>query len=182
MTNKALLIIDVQNDYFPGGAWELVGMEAAAANTAKLIEKTRSAGETVVHVQHVFTGGGAPFFNEGTEGVEIHESCKPLDGEALVQKPKANSFLDTNLKEVLDAAGVEELVVVGAMTQNCIDSTVRAAADLGYKVTVVHDACATRDLELNGEVIPAKAVQASFMAALGFSFASVIDTKAYLAA
>ncbi|OKL44111.1 cysteine hydrolase family protein [Pseudovibrio exalbescens] len=181
MSRKALVVVDVQNDYFPGGAWELVGMEAAAANVSRLLEKARAAGETVVHIQHVVEAGGAPFFNKGTEGVEMHEDCKPVAGEVVVQKTKANSFRDTNLKEVLDAAGVTEIVVVGAMTQNCIDSTVRAAFDMGYKVTVVHDACATRDLEINGNVVPAQAVQASFMAALGFAFATILCADDYLA-
>lgn len=92
-----------------------------------------------------------------------------------------NSFRETELKAILDQHGIEQLVVVGSMSHMCIDGVTRAAADLGYGVTVIHDACATRDLEFNGVVVPAAQVHAAFMSSLGFAYASVVSTDEFLA-
>ena len=92
-----------------------------------------------------------------------------------------NSFLKSELKQVLDEKGVEELVIVGAMSHMCIDATTRAASDFGYKTTVVHDACATRDLEFRGQMVPAAQVHATLMSALAFAYATIVTTDEYLA-
>ena len=74
---RALLVIDIQNDYFPGGRWELAGMDKAAANAARLIESARAAGEPVVHVRHEFLSADAPFFAPGSDGARIHPAVAP---------------------------------------------------------------------------------------------------------
>lgn len=99
MSKSALVIVDVQNDYFPGGAWELKGQVEAAQNVKRLLEDSRSKNTPIIHIQHVVEAGDAPFFNKGTEGVKIHETVLPQNGEPLVVKQFANSFLETNLKE-----------------------------------------------------------------------------------
>ncbi len=178
MTKTALVLIDIQNDYFPsfeGHVWPLVGMEAAAENASRVLAHFRAEKDLIVHVRHEALSAKIPFFQPKTMGADIHDSVSPLEDEVVITKHKANSFLGTDLKEVLDQNGIAKLVVVGAMTQNCIDSTVRAAADFGYDCTVVADACATRDLVFDGQTIAAKDVQATFMAALGFSFAKIVS-------
>jgi nicotinamidase-related amidase len=77
--------------------------------------------------------------------------------------------------------GVEELVIVGNMSHMCVEGTARAAADLGYPVKVIHDACATLDLEFNGQRIAAAQVHSTAMAALAFAYASVLSTEQFLA-
>ena len=176
MANTALLLIDLQNDYFEGGKWTLSGTEAAAAEAAGLLARFRELGRPVVHVRHEFPSDEAPFFQPGSQGAQIHPSVAPLADEAVVVKQQVNSFRDTELKAVLDELNVDKLVIVGAMTQNCIDAVVRAAVDMGYECTVAHDACATLDLEFNGMVIPAAHVHGAFMAALGFAYARVAAT------
>ena len=173
---RALLIVDIQNDYFPGGRCELVGPEAAAANAARLLEAQRASGLPTFHVQHVWTGDDAEFFSPGTHGVEIHESVRPLPGEPVVQKAHPNSFRETDLERRLRDAGADELLVVGMMTSMCVDATVRAAVDLGFGCTVAHDACATLDLEFGGSEIPAAEVHGAFMAALGDGYATVVSS------
>ena len=173
---RALVIIDIQNDYFPNGRHELVGPEAAAANAARLLAAQRAAGGPVFHVQHVWEGEDAEFFAPGTPGVEIHESVRPLTGEPVVQKAYPNSFRETDLERRLRDAGADELLVVGMMTSMCVDATVRAAVDLGFGCTVAHDACATLDLEFGGATIPAAGVQGAFMAALGDGYANVVSS------
>ncbi len=180
MTHTALLIIDLQNDYFSEGKWPLSGPEAAAEQAAKLLAAFRNNGFPIVHVRHEFLTADAPFFSEGSEGARIHHLVTPLENETVILKHKPNSFRDTELQEVLKKLKVDNLIVVGAMSHMCIDAGVRAAVDLGFEVSVAHDACATRDLEFNGTTVPADHVHAAFMAALSSSYANVDSTEKLL--
>jgi nicotinamidase-related amidase len=179
--NRALVLIDIQNDYFPGGKWALDGIELAADNAAKVLASARAAGDLVVHVRHEFTTADAPFFAPGSEGARIHPKVRGLDGEPVVLKHHVNSFRETDLKAILDRHGIEEVVICGAMSHMCVDAGTRAASDLGYKCVVVHDACATRDQEFEGTVVPAADVHAAFMAALRFGYAKLVTTEEYVA-
>ncbi len=179
-TKTALLVIDLQNDYFPGGKWICEGIEAATANAARLIAAARAAGDLVVHVRHEFASSEAPFFAPGTPGAEIHPDVTPAEGATVILKHYVNSFRDTDLKAVLERNGIEEVVICGAMSHLCIDGATRAADDFGYRCTVVHDACAARDLEFNGVRVPAAQVHAAFMAALSAAYAKVVSTDAHL--
>jgi nicotinamidase-related amidase len=170
---QALVIVDIQDDYFPGGAYPLVGPEAAAARAGLLLDAFRAAGEQVVHVAHVWDEPEAPFMRPGTPGIEINAAVAPLPGEPVISKEHPNAFRDTVLERTLRAARAERIVVCGMMTSMCVDASVRAAADLGFEVAVAHDACATRDLEFGGRVVPAADVHAAFLAALADSYAQV---------
>ncbi|RAI64206.1 cysteine hydrolase [Pseudomonas fluorescens] len=182
MAKQALIVVDIQNDYFPQGKWPLVGADAAADNAARLIKAFRDAGDPVVHIRHEFTSEEAPFFTPNSEGAKLHPKVLNRADEPVVLKHFVNSFRETELKSILDEQGIKELVVVGSMSHMCVDGITRAAADFGYKVTVIHDACATLDLEFNGVTVPATQVHAAFMAALAFAYASVVSTSDYLAA
>ena len=170
---RTLLIIDIQRDYFPGGAYPLVEPEAAAAEARKVLDAFRDSGEPVIHMKHVWDAPDAEFMRPGTDGVEIHPDVAPADGEPVLEKANPNSFLDTPLEKELRERGTEELVVVGMMSSMCVDATVRAAADLGFSPKVVHDACAAPDLEFNGVDVPGAAVHAAFMAALADGYAEL---------
>ena len=178
--SKALMIIDVQNDYFPGGKKELVNSEYAAKKAAELLNHARKSGMKVIHVKHISEYPGATFFLPGTEGSEIHESVKPLDGEKIVVKNFPNSFRSTDLDCYLHTNGIKEIVFCGMMSHMCVDSGVRAAKDYGYDCTLVHDACATCDQVFAGEKIPAEAVHRSFMAALNGAFAKIISADEFM--
>lgn len=180
MSKQAVIVVDIQNDYFPGGLWTLHGAEAAADKAAQVIAGAREAGDLVVHIRHEFTSPDAPFFRPGSEGAHIHPKVLNAPGEPVVLKHFVNSFRETELREILVRNGVEKVTVVGSMSHMCIDGVARAAADYGYEVTVVHDACATRDLEFNGRTIPAEQVHAAFMSALAFAYAKVVSTGEYL--
>jgi nicotinamidase-related amidase len=172
---QALLLVDIQNDYFPGGAMELVGSPEAVIQAAALLQAFRRAARPVVHIQHVATRPGATFFLPGTSGAEIHSGVAPLPDEAVFQKHFPNSFRETPLLEHLRGLGVTQLVVAGMMTHMCIDTTVRAAFDLGFQCLLAGDACATRDLARSGATVPAAQVQAAFLAALDGTFAKVLS-------
>jgi nicotinamidase-related amidase len=178
--SKALIVIDIQNDYFENGAMELSGALKASENAAKIIKKFRSEEQPVIHIQHLSIAPGSFFFLPETEGVEIHSNVKPLESEKVITKYYPNSFRDTDLLEYLKANNITELVFAGMMTHMCIDATVRAAKDFEFECTVIADACATRDLEVNGLEVKAADVQTAFLAGLSFFYASVINTTDYL--
>ena len=176
---QGLIIVDVQNDYFAGGSLPLVGMDAAAANVQQLLTHFRSKQAPIFHIQHLSVRPGATFFIPGTPGCEIHESVTPQAGEPVVTKHFPSAFRDTPLHDLLQEAGIEQLIICGAMTHMCIDTTTRAAFDLGYSCTVIADACATRDLTFEGHVVKAADVHTAFMAALQIPFARVLLTQNY---
>ena len=159
---------------------QLVGMEEAARNCQQLLEKYRVSNMPIFHIQHLSAQEGATFFIPDTDGCKTHESVKPEEGEKLVQKHYPSSFRDTKLDSLLKESAITDLVVCGAMSHMCVDTTVRAAFDLGYRCTVISDACATRDLEFDGNIIDSADVHGSFMASLQNPFATLMTTRDYL--
>jgi nicotinamidase-related amidase len=176
-TRRALLVVDIQNDYFPGGKMELEGTEAASLRAAELIAAFRDQRLPVIFMQHVSVRPGATFFLPDTEGVKIHTNVVPAAGELVVQKHFPNSFRDTALLDHIRTADVQDLVITGMMTHMCIDATTRAAADLGLRCSLAHDACATRALSFGGTKVPAEHVQCSFISALSGTYATVQSAK-----
>lgn len=177
---EALLIIDIQNDYFSGGAYPLVNPDKAAKNAKQLLLKFRAQKNLIIHVQHIAEQPDATFFLPETEGANIHSDVFPEPGERVVIKHKPNSFQETDLLYYLKGQRVTHLVICGMMTQICVDSTVRAAKEYGFEITLIADACATLDLEFQGVVTKAAQVQASFVSALQFFYANVITADQYL--
>jgi len=177
--NTALLIIDIQNDYFPGGKMELVEPLAAARKAYSLLQCFRESGAHHVHIQHVATRPGATFFIPGDRGTDIHDAVAHFEGEPIVQKHFPNAFRETDLLDLLQGWRVERVVVCGMMTHMCVDATARAAADLGFQVMVAADACATRDLAFDGTTVPAGQVHRAFLAALK-SYGQVLPSEEIL--
>ena len=173
----ALLIVDIQNDYFPGGAMENVGATDAAKQAALLLDAFRRKSLPIIHIQHISTRPGATFFRPDTPGVEIHESVRPRAGEPLFRKHFPSAFRETALLEHLRKEKISGLAIAGMMTHMCIDTTTRAAADLGFACSLAQDACATRALTFNGVQVPAENVQAAYLAGLNGLFAKVKPAK-----
>jgi nicotinamidase-related amidase len=178
---RALVIIDIQNDYFPGGAYPLVASDRAVEAAERVLRAFRAAAEPVVHIQHVWDAPDATFMRPDTPGVEIHRRVTPVAGEVVIRKDQPNAFVGTGLESVLRQTKATELVVLGMMSSMCVDSTVRAASELGFDVTVVHDACAAPDLEFDGRFLSGEVVHASFMAALADGFARLTTADAAVA-
>jgi nicotinamidase-related amidase len=174
---RAFLIIDIQRDYFPGGAYPLVAPEEAAEAARRVLDAFRANGEPVLHLQHVWDAPDATFMRPGTDGVEIHELVAPVEGEQVISKTEPNGFVGTELEATLRAAGIDSLVVAGMMSSMCVDATVRAAVDLGFDATVVHDACAAPDLSYEGVEIPGRSVHGAFMAALADGYATLVGSR-----
>ncbi len=175
--NSALVLVDIQQDYFPKGRMEVVGAVEASQAAKRLLDFFRTKKLPIVHIQHISTRPGATFFLPNTEGIHLHESVSPLPDETIVKKHFPNSFRDTHLQEYLLSQEIKDLVICGMMSHMCIDATVRAAFDKGYQCMVAHDACAARSLAFHGSNIPASNVHGAYMAALGAVFAKVASAN-----
>lgn len=178
--NTALILIDIQNDYFPGGRMELEGSLEACEQAQKLLLFFREKNWPLIHIKHLSVRPGAAFFIPGTEGVEIHACVRPLPGELVIQKTFPNGFRNTPLLEHLNKEGIEHLVISGMMTHMCVEATTRAAFDLGFQCTVAHDACATRPLTFGADTVPARQVQSAFLAALGAVYTKIVSADDFI--
>ncbi len=177
MKNIALLLIDIQNDYFPGGKVNLPDSIKAAENARKVLQEFRNNNLPIIHIQHLSVRPGATFFIPDTTGTDIHITVKPENGETSIKKNFPNSFRETQLKNFLDQWQINRLVIAGMMTQMCVDATTREAFDLGFECTVVTDACAANSLEWNKQKISAETVHNSFIAALSGIYARIITAS-----
>lgn len=178
---QALVIVDIQNDYFPGGRMELAGAEEAADKANQIQLYCRNKGIPVIHVQHIAATPDAGFFLPGTAGAAIHKKVLPAAGEPVIVKHYPNSFRETELLAYLREQDVTHLVVAGMMTHVCIDATVKAAKDYGFECTVIADACATKDLDILGNKVTAQHVQHALLGALAFYYAEIKTAAAFLA-
>lgn len=176
----ALLLIDIQNDYFPNGRMPLEKSVEACQKAQEVLQLYRHKHLPIVHVQHISTRPDAVHFLPCTKGVEFHPDVHPLKSEPVIKKHYPNSFKDTNLLNTLIKNNINHLVIAGMMTHLCIDATVRAAYDLGFTCTLLHDACAAKNLEFNSMVIQAQNVHHAFLAALHPMYAQVVSTKDFL--
>lgn len=180
MEKFALVIIDVQNDYFPGGKMELFQSLEASGKIKNVLTYFREKQLEIIHIQHIATKPTATFFMKDTEGVKIHASVTPHEHEKVVIKNYPNSFRNTELEAYLKEKDIKKLIITGMMTHMCIDTTVRAAFDLGYDISVLEDCCATKDLTIHGKTTQAADAQNAFMAALHGTFATVTTSANFL--
>ena len=183
MENTALILIDLQNDYFgsfEGAKLQLHETELAAANALKILNKFREKNMKIIHVRHEFNMENPPFFAPNSQGAKIHDSLTPKENETQVLKHDVNSFKNTNLKEILDDSNITNVIIVGAMSYMCVTAVTRVASDFGYNCFVAHDACETSDIEFNGIKIDASISHAVSMAALQFAYAKVETTDEIL--
>jgi len=165
----ALLIVDIQNFYFPGDGPGLVNAEAASLNAREILEIFREKNQLIVHVRH-----------KSDKGFEIHKNVEPLSDEKVITKEEVNSFQNTDLLEYLKSNNISRLVIIGMQTQMCLEAAVRAAHDFGFECIVIHDACATRDLKFNDKIAKAEDVQTSTLATIaGGGYGKVIDLKTF---
>lgn len=180
--DTALVIIDIQQFYFEGGKLPLVGPVEAAEKARQMLEWFRARSLPVVHVQHLGKDMTGPDPACPDPQYRIRPEVLPAAGEKVVGKRNPSSFRDTDLEGWLRERGVKKLVLCGMQTHMCLEAAARAAADLEFEVTVIADACATRDLEHGGVKVPAAQVHAATLATLDGSYAKVITAAEWLAA
>jgi nicotinamidase-related amidase len=168
-SKTALLIIDIQNFYFPNGSLPLFEPEKAALNTQKILKKFRNNNLTIIHVKH-----------NASSGDEIHEFVKPIEGEKVISKDKTNSFVNTDLLKYLKENNITDLIICGMQTHMCLEAATRAASDYGFNCTVIEDACTTRDLKFGDNIVRAKDVHSSTLSTLNKTYAEILTTQEYL--
>lgn len=165
----ALLIVDIQNFYFPGEGPGLVNAEQASLNAKEILAIFREKNQLVVHVRH-----------QAKKGFEIHQNVAPIENEKVITKKEVNSFQNTDLLEYLKANQVERLVIIGMQTQMCMEAATRAGKDLGFECVVVEDACAAKDQKFNGRIVKAEDVHTSVLATIADGgYAKVINLKTF---
>ena len=176
LSESTLILIDCQNTY-TRGVMELEGVQEALDEAAALLDRARSAGIPIIHIQHD-DGPGSLYDIEGETGA-IVDRVAPREGEPVVVKNYPNSFVQTDLDDRLKAAKASNLVLAGFMTHMCVNSTARGAFNLGYAPTVVAAATATRALPgVGGESVPAAVMQTASLAAMADLFAVVVPRGA----
>jgi nicotinamidase-related amidase len=174
LSNNVLVIIDAQREYVDGSL-PLVGVDAAIGEISQLLARARKSGTPVIHIVHK---GKAALFNPAGKYFDIVAPLHPLTTETVIEKTRVSAFADTGLAEAIRLTNRKNLIIVGFMTHNCVSSTARVASDMGYNVTIVAKATATRDLpDGNGGAIPASSIQASSLAELAYRNARVVQTE-----
>lgn len=168
-STTALLLVDIQEFYFPGGRMALEDPETAGMNAGLVLERFRDSGMMVIHVRHDFDPGGA-----------IHDLVKPEEGEKVITKNQVNAFIGTELLLTLEEHAIDQLVICGMQTHMCVEAAVRAAHDFGYKCLVVEDACATRALQYKEHIVPAKQVHYATLSSLSGVYATLVTTDEFL--
>jgi nicotinamidase-related amidase len=165
----ALLIVDIQNFYFPGEGPGLVHADEASLAAKEVLQIFRDQNQLVVHVRH-----------QSKKGFEIHRNVAPLPNEKVITKQEVNSFYKTDLLEYLRSKDVSHLVIIGMQTHMCLEAAVRAAHDYGFECMVVQDACATKEMKFGEKTVKAEDVHTTVLATLTVGgYAKVIDLSEF---
>lgn len=165
----ALLIVDIQNFYFPGESPGLVNAESASTIAKEVLQIFRDKKQLVIHVRH-----------KSNKGFEIHKNVEPISNEKVITKEEINSFQKTDLLEYLRSNDINRIVIIGMQTQMCVEAAVRAAHDFGFECIIVQDACATRDVKFGNKIVKAEYVQTSILATIADGgYGKVIDLNVF---
>ncbi len=173
LKDAALIMIDCQNTYRQG-LMQLTNVEAAIVEAKKLLLKARVLKIPVIHIRHD-AGPGTPYDVSAEIGA-ICDEVAPIAGEAVITKNYPNAFMATDLDQQLKSLGIKNIVLAGFMTHMCVNSTAHGGFNLGYNVTVVASATATRPLQAaNGKVLSAQEVQDGAIASTRDLYAAIVD-------
>jgi len=168
-TNPALLIIDIQEFYFPEGFNPLVEPGEASKKAGKLLEHFRSNNNLVVHIKHVTNKDSL-----------IHHNVQPENGEKVIRKQQVNSYQDTELLEYLKKNNINQVVICGMMTHMCVEAAARTSADFGFDVILIGDACATRDIIYHSDTVKAADVHVATLGTINRYYGRVMTADEYL--
>ena len=181
MAKRALIVIDVQNEYFDGALPITAPATATSlANIGRSMDAASAAGVPVIVVRHGDADPEAPIFREGSHAWELHPEIERRARDHLVEKTFPGSFTDTPLGDILAAEGVDTVVIAGYMTHMCVDTTSRQAAHRGLGVEILNDATGTLALENSGGQASGEELHRATLVAQGQFFADVVTTDEWL--
>ena len=178
--DTALVVIDIQQFYFEGGLVPLTGSVEAANQARRVLDAFRARKLPIFHVRHVPKSVALVNGEPADAQYRIRPEVLPAAGEQIVTKRYANSFRETDLLDSLRQKGIKTLVIVGMQTHMCVEAASRAAADLGFDVVVVHDACVTRPLEFGGRTVPADMIHVAALAAIKGTYGRIVSVDQLL--
>ncbi|MCL1063253.1 cysteine hydrolase [Shewanella benthica] len=176
----ALVLVDLQNDYFPGGRFELEGTGDASNIAKTMLTHFRAKHLPVIHIQHIFEDDNAPFFAPKTTGIEIESRVAPIEGEPVIVKHQIDSFINTALEQTLVELGIDKLVIVGAMAQACVQTICRSAVNKGYTCEVIENGIAAPALEYGKHSFSGAEIVAANLLSLTFGGAQMKTCQAWL--
>jgi nicotinamidase-related amidase len=172
---RALIVVDVQNEYFEGGALPISYPPQSFEQIKKAIESAQKAGVMVVLVQHTSLKENAGAFVRGSHLWEFHNEIKTIKPDLYIEKNHASSFVGTDLNYRLRSLGIDTVAIVGYMTQNCCDATARDASQLGFNVEFLSDANGTLAFSNNAGEVSAEELHRAFLVAQAFGFSRVLN-------
>ncbi|AYN03197.1 cysteine hydrolase family protein [Flavobacterium sp. 140616W15] len=177
LDNPALILIDIQKGFdnieYWGGERNNLNAEQ---NAGELLEIWRSNKLPIFHIQHCSSNPNS-LLHETNHGNAFKDIVKPNPGETVIQKNVNSAFIGTDLKEQLDEAKIDTLVIVGLTTDHCVSTTTRMAGNFGYNTFLISDATATFNKKgLNGQEFSADTIHETALASLNEEFAQVVTT------
>ncbi len=176
---RALLVIDVQNEYFTG-LMPIIYPQNSLLNILEAIKISQKFDIPIIMVQHTSTVKDAKAFVKGTFGWELHDSVKDIKVHHYIEKTFPSAFVDTDLENWLKKNGINTVVVSGYMTQHCCDTTARYAHHLGFNVEFLSDATATLDFENKAGKVNAEELHRATLVEQQFRFSDVLSVAKWI--
>jgi nicotinamidase-related amidase len=177
---RALLVIDVQNEYFPGGLLPVSYPQGSMENILNVIETAQLNGVMVIVIQHTAPQPGSKTFVKDSWGWTLHDSIKNNGYDYLIEKNLPGSFTGTNLEDILKENGIDTVAISGYMTQMCCDTTARQAFHLGYSVEFLSDATGTLDISNYAGKVTAEELHRSILVTQAMRFSKVLSTDDWI--
>lgn len=176
---RALLVIDVQNEYF-SGAIPITYPRESMANILRAIEAAGKNNIMVIAIQHTAPQATSKTFIKGSIGWELHDDIKKASYDHLIEKKLPGSFTGTDLEAVLRDNKIETVVISGYMTQMCCDTTARQAVHLGFNVEFLSDATGTLNIENYAGSVTAQELHKSILVTQAMRFSKVVSTDDWI--
>jgi nicotinamidase-related amidase len=177
---RALIVVDVQNEYFEGGALPISYPPHSFEHIKTAIAKAQEKGIFTVLVQHTSLTENAGSFVRGSHLWEFHDEIKKIKPDLYIEKNHASSFVGTDLNYRLRTLGIDTVTIIGYMTQNCCDATARDASQLGYNVEFLSDANGTLAFSNSAGEVSAEELHRSFLVAQAFGFSRVLSLNEWI--
>lgn len=177
--DEALLVIDVQNEYFTGRL-PVTFPEGSLNNILRAMDHAARAGIAVAVIQHSAAAADSPTFRKGSDGWRLHPEIEIRKGDILIEKSLPGSFTGTGLERWLKEAGVQRVAICGYMAQMCCDTTARQAFHLGFAVDFLSDATGTLDVQNSAGAISAPDLHRAVMVTQAMRFSRVMKTDEWV--
>lgn len=176
---RALLVIDVQNEYFTGKL-PVSYPAGSLANVLRAMDAARARGVPVVAIQHASPQADAAVFRKGSKEWELHAEVASRPHDVLIHKSLPGSFTGTNLERWLRERGVGTVVIAGYMTQMCCDTTARQAVHLGFSAEFLADATGTLAVTNTAGTVTGEELHRAILVTQQMRFSSVIKTDDWI--